>query len=182
MATQEGMLRSMRDPEYARGLITYLYAVVTIGTAVVLVVSALLGDEKVKQDDGRQVLGLLLGVFGTIVGFYFGNAASGKQTQATDSGLTLSPLRLTNATPRARDRVAALAFVTGGVPPYKFATGVGASPTLDYSQQVADDGWITAEFDVPDVAKEQPVLMTLGVKDSAGTVRTAEKSVTARPA
>ena len=37
----KGVLQNMSRTDYARGLITYLFAVVTIGTAVVLVVSAL---------------------------------------------------------------------------------------------------------------------------------------------
>jgi len=39
------VLSKMGQVEFARGLITYLFAVVTIGTAVVLVVSALTSDE-----------------------------------------------------------------------------------------------------------------------------------------
>src|SRR5258708_10327050 len=39
------VLSKMGQVEFARGLITYLFAVVTIGTAVVLVVSALTTEE-----------------------------------------------------------------------------------------------------------------------------------------
>ena len=65
------VLVGMGRAQFARGLITYLFAVVTIGTAVVLVLSAVLGTDKEKFDRGKEVLGLLLGVFGTMVGFYF---------------------------------------------------------------------------------------------------------------
>jgi uncharacterized membrane protein len=41
----KGVLTGMGRIDFARGLITYLFAVVTIGTAVVLVVSALTGTE-----------------------------------------------------------------------------------------------------------------------------------------
>ena len=69
----KGVLQNMSRTDYARGLITYLFAVVTIGTAVVLVVSALTtsaDDRHEKQfRRGKEILSLLLGVFGTIVGF-----------------------------------------------------------------------------------------------------------------
>jgi len=77
----KGELQNMSRTDYARGLITYLFAVVTIGTAVVLVVSALTtsaDDRHEKQfQRGKEILSLLLGVFGTIVGFCFGAEVSG---------------------------------------------------------------------------------------------------------
>src|SRR5215510_2881988 len=71
----KGFVIGMRDPDYARGVITYLFAIVTIGTAVALVFSALAGLMLTKGEDfpferGKHILALLLGVFGTIVGFY----------------------------------------------------------------------------------------------------------------
>jgi hypothetical protein len=83
------VLVGMGKVSFARGLITYLFAVVTIGTAVVLVLSALLGSEKEKFDRGKEVLGLLLGVFGTMVGFYFASELNQKESQAQ---LSISPI------------------------------------------------------------------------------------------
>ena len=83
------VLVGMGKASFARGLITYLFAVVTIGTAVVLVLSALLGSEKEKFDRGKEVLGLLLGVFGTMVGFYFASELNQSETQAQ---LSVSPI------------------------------------------------------------------------------------------
>src|SRR5579871_2195222 len=58
------LLRNMASIEYARGLITYLFAVVTIGTAVVLVVSALTYSSDPKSDEkfqrAKEILSLLL--------------------------------------------------------------------------------------------------------------------------
>ena len=59
----------MADPEIARGLITLLFAIVTIGTALVLVVSALISlDDSTSEKQfqhGKEMFSLLLGVFGT---------------------------------------------------------------------------------------------------------------------
>src|SRR6185312_5841331 len=67
------VLITMAQPDFARGLITYLFTVVTIGTAIVLIISGLTGGDKEQFDRGKEILGLLLGVFGTMVGFYFGS-------------------------------------------------------------------------------------------------------------
>jgi hypothetical protein len=56
------VLLRMADHEFARGLITYLFAVTTIGTSVVLVLAALmgsLGDSAYQR--GKEILALLLG-------------------------------------------------------------------------------------------------------------------------
>src|SRR5215469_7491534 len=71
------VLTQMSQIDFARGLITYLFAVVTIGTAVLLIVSALTSPaddtHNARFQRGKEILSLLLGVFGTVVGFYFGS-------------------------------------------------------------------------------------------------------------
>src|SRR5262245_18714593 len=76
------VLLSMGRADFARGLITYLFAIVTICIAVALLLSAVVGateegDATEKRfQRGKEILSLLLGVFGTIVGFYFGSDSS----------------------------------------------------------------------------------------------------------
>jgi hypothetical protein len=62
--------------EVARGLITFLIAIGTVGIAIILAVSTLVlggGDADKRFDRAKQVLTVLIGVLGTIVGFYFGS-------------------------------------------------------------------------------------------------------------
>jgi PASTA domain-containing protein len=81
-------LNNLADKEVARGLITFLIAITTVGVAIILAISTLVlgaGDEGDKRfDRGKQVLSVLIGVLGTIVGFYFGSEVSTKpaNTQA----------------------------------------------------------------------------------------------------
>jgi PASTA domain-containing protein/putative Ig domain-containing protein len=69
-------LTNLANKEVARGLITFLVALATVGIAIILAISTLVltegeaGDK--RFDRGKQVLSVLIGVLGTIVGFYFG--------------------------------------------------------------------------------------------------------------
>jgi len=72
-------LRSLAIVEVSRGLITFFFALGTVGVAIILVTAAFTSDSqelKERFDMGKQVLTALIGVFGTIVGFYFGTHES----------------------------------------------------------------------------------------------------------
>lgn len=78
-------LKLLSDTETARGLITFLITVATVGIALILAISTVVlsegeGGDK-RFDRGKQVLSVLIGVLGTIVGFYFGSAVQTKNPQ-----------------------------------------------------------------------------------------------------
>ncbi|MGD9507472.1 MAG: hypothetical protein AB7I59_10675 [Geminicoccaceae bacterium] len=71
------MLAGLARPEEARGLITFLFGVATVGIALVIVLAVFLSTgskEEVAERFrmGKDILAVLIGVFGTIIGFYFG--------------------------------------------------------------------------------------------------------------
>src|SRR5215469_14812184 len=73
LGLDKGVLLSMGQRDFARGLITYLFAVVTIGTAAILVLDALTAPVQVQYpqgdqrfEHGKEILTLRLGIFGTI--------------------------------------------------------------------------------------------------------------------
>src|SRR5262249_8342764 len=72
------LLGSLAEEKVARGLITFLIAVSTVGIAIILAVSTVVLSETSESDKrfdrGKQVLSVMIGVLGTIVGFYFGAA------------------------------------------------------------------------------------------------------------
>ena len=76
-ALDRTMLADLAKPEQARGLITFLFAVATVGIALVIVLAVFLSTGN-KEDVaerfrmGKDILAVLIGVFGTIIGFYFG--------------------------------------------------------------------------------------------------------------
>jgi len=99
IVTQGGheFLTKLSDKEIARGLITFLIAITTVGVAIILAISTLVlteGDAGDKRfDRGKQVLSVLIGVLGTIVGFYFGSAVETKTAQQT---LAITPTTLSD--------------------------------------------------------------------------------------
>ena len=68
--------------DYARGLITVLFTVGTIGVALLATLTAMFipGPEgKERFDRVKEVLSLLLGIVGTIIGFYYGTEVNKKE-------------------------------------------------------------------------------------------------------
>ncbi len=174
------VLTKMTDHEYARGLITYLFAVCTIGTAVVLVMAALtgrLGDEQLTR--GKDILALLLGVFGTIVGFYFGSEAHSAGTTSAQVNLT-QPLLLDSLSSPG-DSVRLTAYVSGGATPYTWGVSTSASGELDYTRTLEADGWILAKIGLPRDSTVAQVPVRLGVRDRTGRVQMRETVVRMRP-
>ena len=74
-----GNLSSIGDggSNVARGLITFLVAIVTVAIAIILTLSAVMSSSKDYKERfalGKEILTIFIGVLGTIVGFYFGSA------------------------------------------------------------------------------------------------------------
>jgi len=157
------VLFRMAQPDFARGLITYLFTIVTIGTAVVLIISALLGGSKEHFDRGKEILGLLLGVFGTMVGFYFGSELANAHAR-----LTVSPPLMSVTEVVSGGDVTLTALIEGGRPPYRFGVAFGESPAVTYDQQPQSGGWIVAHVSAPTVSDSASVGVTVGVIDSNG--------------
>ena len=162
-----GLLARMAQPTFARGLITYFFAVVTIGTAVVLLIAGLTHafseDGKARFDRGKDILSLLLGVFGTIVGFYFGSEAA---NQATTKEFAVTPMWTSNHTLRPGETTSITAYVSGGTPPYQFEQSSSGGETN--SGPVDPSGWIVFDFTAPQVSERTGVTLTLDVTDADG--------------
>lgn len=82
----DSFLTRISNPSQARGLITFLFSFSTI-SIVVLVVVALFwlgyGNYKECFDYAKDIITILIGVLGTILGFYFGSLAHEPNNQAT---------------------------------------------------------------------------------------------------
>jgi hypothetical protein len=179
----KGVLASMSKIEFARGLITYLFAIVTIGTAVVLVVYVLTStanpDNDKRFEHGKEILSLLLGVFGAIVGFYFGSEVSAKNS-VQEQLLRVVPLRLSTATVTPKSQFTLTTYVSGGQAPYWYGIVVGsASP--EANEPLESGGWITATVSAPDVTSAQKFPVKLVVKDQDGHSTEEFTSIEVKP-
>lgn len=71
--------QAMANAEYARGVITLLITVAFIILGVVLIITALFGPNDEEANDtafrrAREIFSTVVGIVGTIVGFYFGSS------------------------------------------------------------------------------------------------------------
>jgi hypothetical protein len=158
------VLTTMSQISFARGLITYLFTTVTVSTAVVLIVSALTtgGDEvhDKQYQRGKEVLSLLLGVFGTIVGFYFGSEVGAKNERP----LEIAPLRLGKTEVLAGEQFTLMTIVGGGRGPYRFGISVGDG--LPQATETTDGaGWITKDVAAPQVSGDETLTVRVVAKD-----------------
>jgi len=175
---QGHVLINMGRPEYARGLITYLFTIVTIGTAIVLIISALLGRNKEYFERGKEILGLMLGVFGTIVGFYFGSEVSQMSARGK---LALNPPLLSASQAVSGSHLTVTTLVQGGIPPYHFAIVVGEDLPKKYDQTPRSDGWIVGEITVPDTDMEREEEVSVGVSEANGDIAITKATFIAKP-
>lgn len=173
------VVKNMADPLFARGLITYLFAVTTIGTAAVLSLAGLMGIEDSRFQHGKEILSLLLGVFGAIVGFYFG---SGLQAAGASGHLHVTPPLLSEASIVGGARVQVTASVSNGKGPYSFIlTTDEGSLEDDTPRPVRADGWIIEDIATPILGVRKVVTVTLRVTDAGGETVTTRSQLTVIP-
>jgi len=177
MGWDGGLVERLGTPHFARGMITYLFAITTICAAVGLLVASLTtlaglpdGEAEEKFRRGKDVLGLLLGVFGTIVGFYFGTSTGdASATQLTVTTPALSPDEIL-----ANQSTMLTSAVSGGSPPYRFAIGTSASGSFGDFQPVQSNGVIAASILGNAFPSDGSYDVRLRVVDSIGTVEDAD--------
>lgn len=154
----------LKDQDFARGVITFTVTFGTVILGFVLVIHSLLG-EKEPQDDrfrrAREVFAGLMGVLGTIVGFYFGAFDKGVL------GLQLSEVQVVETT-AGRE---VITQATGGVPPYRYAIRVGGKEVAD---KRSESGWVREPLP-KDVSADAEIVVE--VTDGAG-----RKAARTRPA
>jgi hypothetical protein len=158
LGIDKGVLVGMSRPDYARGLITYLFALVTIGIAMALVISTSIAniDFNDRFQKGKEVLALLLGVFGTILGFYF--ASERTQSEALQSSsLDLSPQPVAMS-----GQLTVRAVARGGTPPYRFVVAQG-KPAAETTDLAGEGGWISKQIQLrpPATGESRSIYLTI---------------------
>lgn len=147
---KSSIVRELANVDLARGVITFIFAVGTIGIALLLTLGALLGSHTVEVfAKAKEVLTVLIGVFGTILGFYFGTAEkSGGTVEIAEMKLTDTSL---------------ITHVAGGIQPYRYSITSDDPGIAPIKNRISDDGWV-----VETLAKtpKPGAVLTLEVSDS----------------
>jgi hypothetical protein len=129
-----GPLELLGTLEIARGIITFLIAFTTVGIAVILTISTVVLQDSPENDKrfdrGKQVLTVLIGVLGTIVGFYFAGSQG-----ASAPALSITSTALTNGAVGSKYNDTPLAE-SGGTPPFKWSV----TPGLPNGLSLAENG------------------------------------------
>lgn len=148
------ILADLRDQAYARGLITLLISIVTLVMGFVLVIQsfAMTGDDaKDRFGRAREVFTVLMGVLGTIVGFYFGSADSAAVSLGVAEIRTVDKQLLT--------------YISGGTRPYRYSIISTDKDFKSIKSRVSEDGWIVETLEQP---LKVGTTITVDVTDSKG--------------
>jgi hypothetical protein len=165
-------IEKLKDIEIARGLITFLVVVATVAVATIMVLTAIISGKDFDKRFalGKEVLTLMLGVLGTIIGFYFGAARTG---QANADSLParaaqVAPVKITPEQPQNGGVATLVTKLTGGLPPYTYSISFTPDTIQTIGNQTSENGEIKHEFKVNAQSGSEIVFRIEG-KDKNGT-------------
>jgi hypothetical protein len=159
------LLSSLATIATSRGLITFLITVVTVTIALVLILSSVVSDSPDRArrfQNGKDILVVLIGVLGTIVGFYFG------QSDESSKELKLAPVYVSTTPSDAGETITLVTFASGGKPPYIYSIDFQPDIITDIKEQPSRDGLITAKVSANPVKEDTEVSFAIHVSDSLG--------------
>ena len=179
-SANQTLLGELAKVDVARGLITFLIAFGAVAIAIILSLGAILSSEDFKDriTTGKEVLTSLIGILGTIVGFYYGSSTT-QSTNGTTSSLNQIPTIHIASTFLSKDRVEKGEIITistfayGGQPPYSYEIKFEPNVIPAVRNIVSQDGYIKQDINVPSSLKSDIVItLDIDVKDSKGTAIT----------
>ena len=179
---------SIASVEQARGLITFLFAFSTMGIIVLIAVSIFWLDKDELDErfsKAKDLLTVIIGVLGTILGFYFGSLAEGaNRAQSLNIGnvVVSSPVAQPSST------VKISATILGGTPPYTYSiqfadtTGATNTSTMNIKSKTSDSGAIAEDVVIPsDVSKPTATTFRITASDVKGTQAQASSAIAVIP-
>jgi hypothetical protein len=169
------LLQQLGDTETARGLITFLVAVGTVGIALILIVwvaSTGQSDTVVKERSafGKEVMTSLIGILGTIIGFYFGaSQVGGAGGHGAAQALTLASFSAAPARPAKGETMTLHATISGGQSPYGYTIRFIPDTMKEISGQTPN-GTIDQAIKLDPYDPAKPLDIILEVTDAEGAI------------
>jgi hypothetical protein len=168
-------IQTMERTEGARGLITFFFSFTTMAVVLLVVISTFWIDAaevEARFSKAKDVLTVLIGVLGTIMGFYFGTAADGRFTIAN---LTLAPVVASSG-----ETVNLAVKILGGTGPYQYTIAFNdGSPPIS---ERTDSASFTKAFKAPAAKEPTSVTVTVAITDARGNQAHSATILTVRPA
>jgi hypothetical protein len=151
----------LKDSEVSRGLITFLVALTTVLLAIILAIYAITAqkDEAVKErfSHGKEILTMLVGILGTVLGFYFGTA-----DKSTSNIPTLASVRF--------EGQKLLTHASGGTTPYRYSITSSNQSFAKIDGRITKDGWIAETLDKMPSPNSSVTVSIFDAKDKAVSV------------
>ena len=169
------------DVAYARGLITVLFSIGVVAIAFVMVLNLILqqrdkSDFEAQLSEKRfqrtkEILTLLLGILGTIVGFYFGTSTNEPQ------GLpAIAEIVVTEDALAPGDKVSLTILIKGGNSPYVYSINFEGLTIASITGQ-SSERWVKETFTVPPHSFEAKQLKaTIKLTDANNRTHTLTKT------
>ncbi len=114
-------ITSIAAPEQARGLITFLFSFSTVAIFLIIVICIFFyspSELKERIDHAKDILSLIIGIFGTILGFYFGSLSN--TDRPPERQLYIANVHATPAIASPGTTVTITASPLGGTRPYTY--------------------------------------------------------------
>ncbi len=142
--------------EVARGLITFLFSLSTVAIFLLIAIATYYTGKADLFNSMKDLLTLMVGIFGTILGFYFGSLTNPpEQPNATTSALSLANVRVPNVIVAPGDKTTITATILGGTAPFTYdvyftdPTGTVSTDRLQVRDKPAKDGKVAEEVEIP---------------------------------
>lgn len=176
-----GLLTSLSSNETARGLITFLVVFTTVVISLILALYTIVStssqqDIKDRFGFGKEILTALIGILGTILGFYFASSTQARTGEVTKTELAASQALqvasafISNENPKKGNTVTMSSFVNGGKPVYIYSVLFSPSNIISpITDRISPDGIIREEIKIPEsVQIDTEFTFKIVIQDSSG--------------
>lgn len=181
---------SIAKADQARGLITFLFSFTTIALFVLIAITTFWmekDDVEARFAKAKDLLTLMIGIFGTILGFYFGSLAN-SQGPSNQSELSLTNFGVPSVAVAPGDKTTIGATVTGGKLPLKYDVlfsdlmGSVDASNLSIKDQQIKDNKVDQQITIPMTIKSPSLLnYILVIHDATGNHTQAAGALIIQP-